>query len=107
MHSSNLMCAPHRGRNSLGAERGRINANTHSTVTGYLDVQRFILVEKHPKKVKRKFQRLISIRLGDFDKWFVLEGMGEVVIRVDAQRAVLILQVITEFSAPFFRGGRV
>jgi hypothetical protein len=33
--------------------------------------------------------------------------MGEVVIRVDAQRAVLILQVITEFSAPFFRGGRV
>ena len=24
MHSSNLMCAPHRGKNILGAERGRM-----------------------------------------------------------------------------------
>jgi hypothetical protein len=78
------MCAPHRGRNSLGAERGRSNANTHSTVTGYLDVQRFILGETHPKKVKRKFQRLIPIRLGECNKWTVLEGMGKVVIRVAA-----------------------
>ena len=84
MYSSKLMCAPHRGRNSLGAERGRNNANTHSTVTGYLDVQRFILVETHPKKVKRKFQRLIPIRLGECNKWTVLEGMGKVVIRVAA-----------------------
>jgi len=84
VYLSNLMCAPQRRRNSLGAERGRINANAHSTVTGYLEVQRYILVETHPKKVKRKFQRLIPIRLGECNKWTVLEGMGEVVIRVAA-----------------------